>query len=153
MDEAGTAGLRFATLLGVVVFLAEAGLVGEREGCLVCMALAANLKADSFELALDVAARVGVLVFSGAATPLVMGFGNSLDTCSIASSRASIAITESSIRPTYLDGDRLMMSPTKESGVSPAESYEGMILDVVLFIDLMNESSLPCSVPWLKDGI
>ena len=153
MDEAGTAGLRFATLLGVVAFLAKAGLVGEREGCLVCIALAANLKADCFELVFDVAARVGVLVFNGVATPFAMGFGSSPDTCSIASSRASIAITESSIRPAYLDGDRLMMSSTKESGVSPAESYEGMILDVVLFIDLMNESSLPCSVAWLTDGV
>ena len=153
MDEAGGGGLRFTTLLGVAVLVVEVGLVGEIEGCLVCIALAANLKADCSEVVFGVAVRGGVLVLTGDARPSAMGFGNSSDTCSVASSRASITTTESSIRATHLDGDRLIMSSTNESGPSPAESYDAMILDDVLLIDFTNESSLPCSAVWLTDGI
>ena len=83
-----------------------------------------------------------------------MALGNSSATCSIASSRASKASTESSIRATYLDGDLLVISSTNESDPSPARPSNVIIRAGVLdLMDPTNESSPVCFAAWPADGV
>ena len=88
----------------------------------------------------------GVLALIGDSRLACRGFGKSSATCSMASSRSSIASTASSIRAQYLDGDRLMMSSTNESGPSPMCCSVVIIRPgVLVLIDPTNESSLLCN--------
>jgi hypothetical protein len=136
-----------AAVLDVKVIFAEAG------GFAVFLADAAGPDSTCFGLGIAVAAR-GVLVLAGDSRFSAIALGNSSATCSIASSRASIASTESSMRVTCLEGDRLMMSPTKESGPSPAGNAAVTIRAGVRdVIDSTNESSVFRSEAWPADGI
>jgi hypothetical protein len=142
-----TALVAAAVLGGKVVFVAEAG------GFAVFLADAAGPKSACFGLGFAIAAR-DVLVWAGDSRFSTIALGNSSATCSIASSRASIASTESSMRATCLEGDRLIMSLTKESGPSPAGNSAVTIRAGVRdVIDSTNESSVFRSEAWPADDI
>jgi hypothetical protein len=97
-------------------------------------------------LGFDVFVTRGVLDLTGDSRLASSGLGKLCETCSMASSRASIASTESSIRARYFDGDRLVMSSTNESGPSPVCCSVVIIcLGVRVLIDPTKESSLLCN--------
>lgn len=152
VDEIRGAGLRGTDLVDAGVLEVDVSLVaGVR--CLVdSLAEDVDPEITSFGFGFAVAVR-GVLVLTGESRVSGMALGNSSATCSIASSRASKASTESSMRATYLDGDRLMISSTKESGPSPVSCPVITIrAGVLVLIDPTNESPSPCVADWLVDG-
>jgi hypothetical protein len=129
--------LRVAALSRAEVFVAAVGLV-PGAGRFVAGKIAC------FGLGIAAVPR-GVLVLTGDSRLATRGLGKSSATCSMASSRASIASTESSIRAPYLEGDRLMIPSTKESGPSPVCCSIVIIRPgVLVLIDPTNESSLLC---------
>lgn len=153
MDETRGGGLRDSEMVGAEFLTADADLVVGVGRFEVCLADAAVLEVSCFGLGFAVVTR-GVLVLTGDSKLFDIALGNSSDTCSIASSRASIASTESSIRAIRSEGDRLTISSTKDSGPSPVCSLDVTIrAGVLVLIDPTNESPRPRSAARPVDDV